>query len=169
MTVGTTVLVRGDRAQLRRHPRRRRSRAADGRRPARAPSSRSILPAGEDVAGRLPPAVHHAGRPPGRGLDRRRSAGSGQPPLAGRAGPRVARTSSWSTATSSPSRTRPRPTTWPRRCRPARSRRASRGRSGWRSSPSRSSRVASWPPTTWSSCATSPSSVQPRSRPSTIT
>ena len=69
--------------------------------------------------------------------------------------------SSWSTAISSPSPTRPRPTIWPRHSPPAKSRPGSRGRSRSRSSPSRSFPVASWRRTTWSSSATSPSSIQP--------
>ena len=68
----------------------------------------------------------------------------------------------WSTAISSPSPTRPRPTIWRRRSPRVRNRRGSRGRSASKSSRNRSFPTESWRPSTWWSCATSPSSISRR-------
>ena len=89
-TVGDTVLIR---ATVRNFGNNRSDGVrvrltADGR---LGPQESLDLAPGRGRPHRLPPPVHHAGRPSDRGVARRRSSGSRQPPLAGRAGPRVAR------------------------------------------------------------------------------
>ena len=64
-------------------------RPADRRRPARPRVQPGDLPRRRGPAGRLHADVHRPRRPRGRGPDRRRPAQARQPPVAGRAGPRV--------------------------------------------------------------------------------
>ena len=165
MTVGHRRPGAGRGPQLRR---RRRPTACcvrltvDGR---VGPEQSVDLPVGEDV----PVVFNQQFSTPGDHLvevaDRRRPAGARQPPLAGRAGPRVAERPAGRRpfqVRAVPGRDRlPGPGAGP----DARTRPGSPARSASRSSPSRSSRAASWRPTTWSSSATSPSSARPRSPP----
>ncbi len=116
------------------------------------------------------PSVLRRRRPPGRGPDRRRPADARQQAGGWPCRSASSSTSCSSTASPRPSRSSPRPTTWPRRSTPRLEvGRAPPRRSGPRSSTSRSSARGNWPRSTRWSSATSPSSPRPRSPRSTPT